>query len=182
MTANIIDQIEHLFEHQGQQAYLSEDISITNHMLQCAQLADQAGKSDTVIVAALLHDIGHLLVDHSQFASLAEEDLYHQNSGALFLQPHFQEEVTNAVRQHVSAKRYLCTMDANYIRQLSEASVHTLKLQGGVMSSDEIQKFENTRGFRTAIQVRLLDDQGKQKATTPPDYHYYRSALKSQLL
>ena len=179
MEAKCVDDIIRLFELKGNEAYLGENISMSGHMLQCAFLAEQAGESEQVIAAALLHDIGHFLSEHESVFSLAKTDLYHQNLGSHYLREHVPEFVFHAVKHHVDAKRYLCAVEPEYFMQLSSASVHTLELQGGKMTNKECQGFEEVQGYKDILKVRRFDDQGKQEESPISDILYYRPLLES---
>ena len=173
-----IDAVIELFKQKGDEAYLGENISMSEHMLQCAYLAEQAGESETIIAAALLHDIGHFLSGDDDVSKLASEDLYHQNLGSEFLRGHVSENVFNAVKYHVDAKRYLCAVEPEYFSLLSPASVHTLRLQGGEMTKEECRAFEQLSGYKDILKIRRFDEQGKQENRVTPDIDDYRSLLK----
>ena len=131
---DIVDQILELFEARGAAAYLGEPVSQMEHALQAAHLAVQDRASDELVAAALLHDIGHLLGledDRSERGI----DAIHEHRGCSWLAPHFPPEVTEPIRLHVRAKRYLCAVDAAYSELLSPASIGSLELQGGSCES-----------------------------------------------
>jgi phosphonate degradation associated HDIG domain protein len=150
-----------LYGSHGTQAYFGERVSMAEHGLQAAHFARAEGAPEAFVVAALLHDIGHLL-EHVP-ASIEEwtHDARHEETGARWLAQHFAATVYEPVRLHVPAKRYLCATDAAYFGRLSDASVHTLKLQGGPMSAREVAYFETQPFWREALRVRHWDDQGK---------------------
>ena len=179
--AGFIDRLEKLYEEQGCETYLGESISIADHMLQCAQLAEEAGDRDEVIAAALLHDIGHFLEEHRAAEKLATHDCYHQYLGADFLSANFPASVVSPVRHHVAAKRYLCAVDSAYHQKLSFTSVETLKLQGGAMSGDECLQFEKLTDIAAVIRVRQYDDAGKQTGCRTPRFGYYAGLLSGLL-
>lgn len=162
-------EIFSIFDERGSSAYFGERVSMTQHALQAAYFAQQGNAPPSLIVAALLHDIGHLL--EAVPAALADwkDDAHHEEIGARWLATRFGPEVFEPVRLHVLAKRYLCATDATYRARLSPASVHTLKLQGGPMSVRELAQFEAERYLRDAVRVRQWDDQGKVAGLkTPP--------------
>ena len=158
---NIVAHLGHIFKHSGTQAYLGEPVTMAQHMLQGASLAEHQGHSKAVVAAALLHDIGHFTSDFGCFSMADTHDRQHEIYGAKVLAPFFPESVTQCVRHHVSAKRYLCATREEYFSQLSAASVHSLKLQGGPMSAQEVTEFEANPHLQAIIQVRLVDDGGK---------------------
>jgi predicted HD phosphohydrolase len=126
-----------------------------------------------MVVAALLHDIGHLLEATPDQIEDWTLDARHEETGARWLARHFGAAVSEPVRLHVPAKRYLCATDAGYFARLSDASVHTLKLQGGPMSASEVLQFEAQPCWREALRLRHWDDQGKVAGlkTLPLDAH-----------
>jgi phosphonate degradation associated HDIG domain protein len=150
-----------LYESRGTQAYFGECVSMVEHGLQVAHFARAEGAPEALVLAALLHDIGHLLEDVPETIEEWTLDARHEEIGARWLARRFDAAVCEPVRLHVPAKRYLCATDAAYSARLSEASVHTLKLQGGPMSANEVARFEAEPFWREALRVRRWDDQGK---------------------
>jgi len=150
-----------LYAARGAQAYFGERVSMSEHGLQAAHFAQIEGAPEPLVVAALLHDIGHLLESVPDDIVEWTLDARHEEIGARWLARHFDAAVCEPVRLHVPAKRYLCATDAGYFARLSSASVHTLKLQGGPMSPREQAQFEDERFSREAVRLRLWDDQGK---------------------
>ena len=137
--------------------------------------AEESSSSDLLIVAALLHDIGHLVQTQSE----AEDwDRDHDVVGAVYLAPHFSPAVVEPVRLHVQAKRYLCLVEPGYRERLSPASVHTLSLQGGVMSTQEAKKFESNSHHRDAVQIRRWDDSGKNEGIPIPSFSHFRATIE----
>ncbi len=139
---NIVNHIEDIFNRRGAASYLGEDVTMAQHMLQAAQCAEESGADGSLIVAALLHDIGHYKNEIPETALAKGINNYHEEAGANFLEDYFPVSVIEPIRQHVSAKRYLCAVKSNYFQSLSVASVHTLNLQGGPMNENEIKEFE----------------------------------------
>ncbi len=168
-SADPVSRILELFRRRGDEAYLGEPVSMSQHMIQTALEAQAAGASEAAIAAALLHDIGHLIHDVGDDAAPRGIDARHEDLGATWLSPFFGPEVTEPVRLHVAAKRYLCTVEPAYFATLSPASVETYHLQGGPMSPDEVAEFESSPGWSDAVAVRRWDDMGKDPArpTTP---------------
>ena len=150
-----------LYDSRGTQAYFGERVSMAEHGLQAAHFARAEGAPETLVVAALLHDIGHLLEDVPEILEEWTRDARHEELGARWLAQHFGAAVCEPVRLHVPAKRYLCATDAGYRARLSAASVHTLKLQGGPMPASALAHFETQPFWREALRVRHWDDQGK---------------------
>ena len=150
-----------LYGARGAQAYFGERVSVTEHGLQAAHFAQAEAAPDAMVVAALLHDIGHLLEAAPDDIEEWTLDARHEEIGARWLARRFPATVSEPVRLHVPAKRYLCATDAAYFARLSAASVHTLKLQGGPMSGPEVAQFEAEPFWREAVRLRHWDDQGK---------------------
>jgi gamma-butyrobetaine dioxygenase len=175
---SIVEDIFELFARRGGEAYFGEPVSQLEHALQTAQQAEEAGAPDTLIAAALLHDIGHLL--HQLPEDIADRgvDGWHERVGAVWLARHFPEPVTEPIRLHVAAKRYLCAVDDEYRRQLSAASIQSLALQGGPMGEDEARAFEATLYAREAVRLRRWDDQAKATGRKTPDLTRYQSLLE----
>ena len=179
------DRIFEFFERHGDKAYFGEAVSQKEHALQAAWMAQRHGADPAVIVAALLHDIGHLL--GYTLDGLAEDiaakgvDARHEDRGAAWLDQFFGTEVTQPVRMHVAAKRYLCR-DAKYISRLSPASVASLALQGGPMSDGEAGQFETQPFYREAVLVRRWDDAAKVPGLGVPGLEHYRAAVEATVL
>lgn len=170
---NIVAFLADIFERRGAEEYLGEPVTIAEHMLQGAHAAEQQGESETINVAALLHDIGHFTSEFGTFSMDDTEDRHHEDAGAEVLERFFPAIVTNCVRHHVAAKRYLCAKNPDYFGRLSEASVHSLNLQGGPMSAEEAIAFETNLHLNAIIKVRYLDDGGKVAGLqTPPFAHF----------
>ena len=170
---NIVEFIADIFLRRGAESYLGEDVTMSQHMLQGAQLAEQADAGDIMVAAALLHDIGHYTNEFPEDALAKGVNNHHDEAGARVLANFFPTIVTECARQHVAAKRYLCATDESYFYKLSDASVHTLHLQGGPMDADEVIAFESNPHLSDIVQVRYWDDKGKDpNVTTPPFEHY----------
>jgi phosphonate degradation associated HDIG domain protein len=162
-----------IFERCGHEEYLGEPVTMAQHMLQGATLAEQQGLPEDIIVAALLHDIGHFTSEFGTFSMEDTEDRFHEEAGAKVLAEFFPSVVTDCVRHHVAAKRYLCATRPNYYDRLSEASIHSLNLQGGPMNPEEVAAFEQNPNLQKIIQVRYLDEAGKHPTMQTPDYWHF---------
>lgn len=158
---NTVDAIASLFTRRGGDAYFGEAVTQLEHALQAAHFAAAEHAADELILAALLHDIGHLMQDTPEDIADWHTDARHELIGGAWLAKRFGLKVSDPVRLHVPAKRYLCATDPGYFAKLSEASIVTLKLQGGPMSAAEIARFEAEPLYREAIQLRRYDDLGK---------------------
>ncbi len=170
---SLVDEIAALFACSGDSQYGGEAVSQLEHALQCAMLAEQNQAPPALITASLLHDIGHLLHDLPADAPDRGIDDHHENSGYHFLCQRFDTDVSEPVRLHVAAKRYLCTVDDSYEDQLSEPSLVSLRLQGGKMSDDELDKFRANPHWESAVRLRYWDDLAKiANLPTPPIDHF----------
>ncbi|HXJ94671.1 MAG TPA: HD domain-containing protein [Terriglobia bacterium] len=178
---SMIDEILKLFATRGDEAYFGEPVSQKEHALQAAYQAEQEGAPASLVVAALLHDVGHLV--HQLPEDIADQGLdgRHESAGEAWLARHFPPEVTEPVKLHVAAKRYLCKTDSEYLAQLSPASVQSLALQGGPFSDAEVREFEQHRYFREAVRLRRWDDRAKIPGLNVPGLEHYRPALEESL-
>ena len=166
MTA--VEIIGELFAGPGARDYLGEPVTIGTHMRQAGALAEAAGAGPSLVAAALLHDVGHLR---------REAESRHGEGGARWLSRWFGEAVTEPVRLHVAAKRYLCAAEPGYFELLSAESVRTLALQGGPMTPGEQAAFEVLPHARDAVAVRRWDDAAKDPAVTPPAFAHFAPLL-----
>ena len=170
-----------LYRQYGHEDYIGEPVSQLEHMCQCAELAKLQGYGEEVIVAAFLHDIGHLCA-HMMPQEVAQMGGYgvvdHEKLGGDFLRRHgFPERVARLVESHVEAKRYLTFQYPSYYNQLSEASKQTLLHQGGPMNFEEATSFEAAPDFDLFIKLRQWDEQAKLAAQPLPDLEYYAQMM-----
>ena len=170
---NIVEFIGDIFARCGDEEYLGEPVTMAQHMLQGAAIAEKNKMDEDVIVAALLHDIGHFTSEFGTFSMDDTEDRFHEEAGAKVLEAFFPSLVIDCVRYHVAAKRYLCATNPHYFGKLSDASVHSLKLQGGPMNEDEVKAFEENPNLEKIVQVRYLDEAAKDPEMETPDYWHY---------
>ncbi len=177
-----IEAIEALFESSEGMAYLGEDVSMIEHQLQAGRLAMAADAPDALTVAALLHDVGHMVghligeVDATS-ALAAGADAHHDSSGARWLAQWFGPAVTEPVRLHVEAKRYLVATEPAYASVLSAASVRTLQRQGGPMSPVEVAEFARNPAASAAVVLRRFDEQAKDAAVDAPTLVHHRDLI-----
>ena len=176
--ATIVPFLAEIFERRGAEEYLGEPVTIAEHMLQGAALAEAEGAGDELVAAALLHDIGHFTSEFGTYSPDDLEDKHHDDAGAEVLGPFFPPVVTECVRLHVAAKRYLCATDATYFAKLSSASVHTLSLQGGPMSASEVAAFRKNPFHDEAVRVRIWDEGGKVPGMKTRAFRDYASLLQ----
>lgn len=164
--------------------HFGERITQSEHALQCAWFARQAGAGDELVAAALLHDLGHLITYH-QLGYHPEEksgDSQHEKVAADYLSRYFPDDVVKPVRLHVAAKRYRFSIDPAYRRELSDASIESLRLQGGEMDQRSRKAFEGSPWFRQALQLRQFDEMGKDPALEVPGFGAYSEVLTGLLL
>jgi len=174
----IVAFLADIFARRGAEEYLGEPVTMAEHMLQGAALAEAEGAGDALVAAALLHDIGHFTSEFGAYHPSDTEDRHHDEAGAAVLAPFFPPVVTECVRLHVAAKRFLCATDPAYFAKLSPASVHSLSLQGGPMLLAEVAAFRRHPFHAEAVRVRLWDDQGKVAGRKTPDFAHYVPLLE----
>ena len=174
----IVPFLASIFRRRGAEEYLGEPVTIAEHMLQGAALAESEGASDELVAAALLHDIGHFTSEFGTYTPDDVEDKHHDDAGAEVLAPFFPPLVTECVRLHVAAKRFLCATDRTYFAKLSSASVHTLSLQGGPMSSGEVEAFRRNPFHAEAVRVRIWDEGGKVRGMRTKPFRDYEPLLQ----
>lgn len=155
-----LDDIEKLYFSRGGLHY-GEGVTQIEHALQCAEMAQAQGAPESLIVAALLHDIGHLFEKEEDVADGKSDDR-HEAIGARALAGLFPQSLWRPVALHVAAKRYLCFMEPRYWAGLSQASKKSLELQGGTFSQEQAQAFERAPYWQEAVLLRRFDDMGKQ--------------------
>jgi phosphonate degradation associated HDIG domain protein len=177
-----VEDVISLFESRGDSQYGGEQVTQLEHALQSAALAEREQASAALIAAALLHDVGHLLHNLPDHAPEDGIDDHHETSAGHYLRKLFPDSVTEPVRLHVAAKRYLCAVDDDYMQQLSQPSIISLGLQGGPMSPEEVVDFRNHPYSKDAIRLRKWDDEAKDpNFVTPPLAHFAKYVLEAQL-
>jgi phosphonate degradation associated HDIG domain protein len=191
MALNLND-IQRLLVKRGAQQYGREAVSQLEHALQCAHLAEVAGESDALVVACLLHDLGHLLASESPGSMEPDtepcmdhdkdHDDLHQYKLLPFLRGVLPDEVLEPIRLHVEAKRYLCQAEAGYFESLSPASVHSLALQGGTFTEVEARAFLHQSHAREAVRLRRYDDLAKVPHCAVPPLAHYLPRLEQLML
>jgi phosphonate degradation associated HDIG domain protein len=177
---DLVSQIFELMTQRGDRHY-GEGVSVMEHLLQTAHHARADGAADALVAACLLHDIGHLLQRHGEDAADRGIDAYHERIGAGWLARGFGPEVTEPVRLHVEAKRYLAAFEDGYFERLSAASVQSLALQGGPMTRAEADDFLAQAGAADAIRLRRYDEEGKVIGADLDDLESYRGLLYAQI-
>ncbi len=180
----IANEIIDLYALYGHEEYSGEKVSQLEHMMQSAQLARAEGFNDEIVLAAFLHDIGHIaekVTEENTMSSYGIKD--HEAIGASFLEDRgFSFRITRLVASHVAAKRYLTLREPGYYDKLSEASKHTLEFQGGRMSDDEADILEEDPLFREIVQMRRWDEAAKLENQPLPPLEVFRELIYQHLL
>ena len=180
MSREIIEKIIKKYQ-TNKDFYLGEKVTIAEHMIQTAMLAEKNNSPQSLICACLLHDIGHFIIkDPDQLVSKSV-DGKHEDIAFNFLKNYFKPEVTEPIKLHVNAKRYLCR-EKSYYNLLSKASKVSLELQGGKMNNDEAQKFILLKHHKDAITLRKYDDEGKIPNMKIKNINDYKELIISHLL
>ena len=175
------DHVIHLYQTEGTAEYHGEDVSQLEHALQTAKLAQDAGHDDVEIVAALLHDIGHIWPNDDRQVTevgVVDHDVVGQRA---LIEMGFSYAVADIVKGHVDAKRYLVTATEGYAQRLSQTSIESLRLQGGPMSDSEAKAFAEGPWFEEKLRLRTWDDLAKAPGATVPDIESYRDMLVRNL-
>jgi phosphonate degradation associated HDIG domain protein len=181
-TFQSLDAVFSLYESRGDAEYVGEPVSVLEHSVQSAQRAEAEGHDEDVILAALLHDIGHLLPQTAADGMAGLGHRSHERAGAAFLrEAGFSEKVAELVLGHVRAKRYLCFRQPAYYENLSEASRQTLVFQGGVMTEAEARAYEAGPYFGLSIKMREWDEAAKVPGQPLPDLARYRAMAERHL-
>lgn len=181
MSDDVVDEIVARFRAAGDEMYLGEPVTVSDHMLQAAACAQRDGAPPELVAAALLHDYGHLIHDLPEDSAEHGVDTRHEEVGFDFLQRSFPPEVTEPIRLHVAAKRYLVAVDPDYRDTLSPASLLSLELQGGPMSQAEIAAFEAGPHAAAACRLRRYDDRAKDPEAATPTLESYTRLLRTLL-
>lgn len=179
----IVEEIFSLYENHGGEEYAGEKVTQLEHMCQSAQLAEEAEYDNEVILAAFLHDIGHICVSSFDENGMnGYGTLNHEKIGAAFLNDRgFSERLIKLVQSHVDAKRYLTWKHPEYYEQLSEASKITLGYQGGKMNEEEAMQFERDPLFSLMIAMRRIDEMAKEANKSLPDLTKYKIMMQEYL-
>jgi len=174
MTRSLsIDDIEALFMRHGNKTYEDangEPVTTLEHSLQCAQLAEWAHADETLVAAAFLHDLRQFISTEGEGADASDEALTLPQ-----LVHSFGPAVTEPIRLHMAARRYLAAVDLDYRKSLSPTA---LQMQGGPMSADEAETFETTPYAMDAVQLRRWDELAKVPGHRTPPLDYYLALLE----
>ena len=177
---NIVEKIISNFIN-NKSLYIGEKITISEHMIQSAMIAEEAKSSNSLICSCLLHDYGHFILESPDELIKKKQDGKHEDIGYEYLKKFFQNEVVEPIKYHVTAKRYLAKNE-RYFNFLSSASKVSLKLQGGALKKTESEEFEKKYFFKHSIKLRIFDDAAKRTDIKMKSIVQYKDLLKSYLL
>ena len=177
---NIVDEIINKYKTNNS-LYIGEKITISNHMIQTAMLAEKDNSPKSLVCSCLLHDYGHFIIENPDLLVSKLLDGKHEYLAFKFLSKYFKPDVVVPIKLHVEAKRYLCR-DNSYFNLLSKASKISLELQGGIMSDEETKKFTSLKFYKEAIMLRKYDDVGKVPNLKIKKIDYYKDLFNSQLI
>ena len=178
--SSIIEKIINNYK-TNKSLYIGEKVTMTEHMIQSAMLAEKNKSSSSLVCASLLHDYGHFILDDPDKLVNQKEDGKHEDVAYQYLKKFFKKNVVEPIRIHVKAKRYLAR-NQKYYQILSQASKVSLHLQGGVMNEEESKKFEKEKFFDDAIKLRKFDEAAKKIGVKMKDINNYKNLLNSNLL
>ena len=176
---DIIEKIISNFKN-NKSLYIGENVTIAEHMIQSAMMAEKSESKNNLICSCLLHDYGHFILDNPDELVKKNQDGKHEDIGYEYLKKFFKKEVVEPIKHHVIAKRYLAR-NKKYYDQLSEASVISLTLQGGLLNNKEAKLFKKEKFFKEAIKLRKFDEAAKKIGFKIKDIIEYKELLKASL-
>ena len=177
---NIVDKIISSYLN-NKSLYIGEKVTMTEHMIQTAMLAEKNNSSSSLVCSSLLHDYGHFILENPDDLVKKEKDGKHEELGYEFLKMYFEKDVVEPIKYHVKAKKYLAR-DKKYFNALSEASKTSLKLQGGIMNEKEAHEFESNEFFESSIKLRKFDEKAKKAGLNIKSINQYKNLLISKLI
>ena len=173
MSDPLRQELLDIFVGRATRRYGLSAINQLQHALQAAALAEKDEAPPATVLASLLHDVGHMIHKLGEDPAARGVDDVHEELGAKWLAERFGPQVSEPVRLHVAAKRYLCTVESDYFGKLSPDSVRSLELQGGLMSADEVEAFRGNPFHAEAVRLRRYDEAAKDPRATTPDFDHY---------
>ena len=176
---DIVDKIVSNFKNNNS-LYIGENVTMAEHMIQSAMMAEKSKSNNNLVCACLLHDYGHFILDNPDELVRKKQDGKHEEIGYEYLKKFFKKEIVEPIKHHVIAKRYLAR-EKKYFDRLSEASVVSLELQGGVLDTKEAKLFEKQEFFKEAIMLRKFDETAKKIGVKIKDIIQYKDLLKASL-
>lgn len=173
MSDPLRQELLDIFVGRATRRYGLSEINQLQHALQSAALAEADNAPPATVLACLLHDVGHMIHGLGENPAGRGVDDVHEQLGADWLAKRFGPDVSEPVRLHVAAKRYLCTVEPDYFGKLAPDSVRSLELQGGLMSADEVASFRTNPLHEEAVRLRRIDEQAKDPRAATPDFDHY---------
>ena len=173
-----IADIFDLFARKGQQQYDGEAVTHLQHALQTALLAEEAHADCELIVACLLHDLGHMLPASTVPGSESLPQQVHQNRVLPLLRPLFGPGVLDPIKLHVDARRYLCATEAGYYASLSASALLSLEQEGGVFDAEQVDQFIRQPHAAQAVALRRWDDKARRADWVTPDLDWFAKYLE----
>jgi len=173
MSDPLRQELLDIFVGRATRRYGLSEINQLQHALQAAALAEADGAPPATVLASLLHDVGHMIHGLGEDPASQGVDDVHEELGAQWLAERFEPAVSEPVRLHVTAKRYLCTVESDYFGKLAPDSVRSLELQGGLMSPDEVEAFRANPYHAEAVRLRRYDEEAKDPRARTPDFDHY---------
>jgi phosphonate degradation associated HDIG domain protein len=173
MNASLRQELLKVYAGRATKRYGLSAVNQLQHALQAAALAEADGCTPATVLASLLHDVGHMIHELGEDPAGRGIDDVHEELGGDWLAKHFVPEVSEPVRLHVAAKRYLCTVESDYFGKLSADSVRSLNLQGGLMSADEVTAFRKHPQWEEAVRLRRYDEGAKDPQASTPDFDHF---------
>ena len=173
MSDPLRQELLEIFAGRATRRYGLSDVNQLQHALQCAALAEADGAPPATVLAALLHDVGHMIHDLGEDPASQGVDDRHEALGADWLAERFAPSVSEPVRLHVAAKRYLCAVEPGYFARLTDDSVRSLALQGGPMSADEVAAFRRHPLHEEAVRLRRYDEAAKDPRARTADFDHF---------
>lgn len=177
LATQAMNALSAIFEGRAHHQYGLTSVTQRAHALQCATQARRQHLPANLVVACLLHDVGHMIHSLGEHPAEHGVDDHHEALGADWLGQFFGPDVTEPVRLHVQAKRFLCATEPSYLGQLSADSVASLALQGGSMSDTEVAAFRMTPGWQEAVTLRRLDELAKDPHALTPEFREFADEL-----
>ena len=178
--SNIVEEIIFNFSN-NKSLYIGEGLTMSEHMIQTAMLAEKNKCSGDLICSSLLHDYGHFVLEDPNRLVSDHIDGNHEIIGANYLKDFFSNEIIEPILLHVDAKKYLARNN-KYFDNLSEASKTSLKLQGGIMSDNETKQFEKNINYKNAIKLRRFDEGAKKQNIKIKNIKDYKKLLISKII
>ena len=177
---NIVEEIIFNFSN-NKSLYIGEKLTMSEHMIQTAMLAEKNKCTNDLICSSLLHDYGHFVLEDPNQLVSNHIDGNHETIGANYLKEYFSNKIIEPILLHVDAKKYLAR-NKKYFDDLSEASKTSLKLQGGIMNDNEAKQFEQNKNYENAIKLRRFDEDAKKQNIKIKNIKDYKELLISKII